>query len=186
VQIDQSAGSRWFVVPDGYYFHQGHGWIRPEAGQIVRVGLDDFAQRLLGRPNAIQLPRIGQRLQLGERAWAVTVDATLLTMLSPVEGKVVAINRTLRDTPELVNADPYGAGWLLEVRVVRPKTALKNLMSGALAASWMEQATERVRAMCNGQLGMVLPDGGEPIPGFICAVAPDEWAAAARAFLLTD
>ncbi len=186
MQTDRSPGRGWFTVPEGYYFHQGHGWVRPELGKIVRVGLDDFAQRLLGRPDAIQLPRVGQRLQLGEPGWMVTAEAAFLPMLSPVEGKVVAINHALRDSPELVNADPYGTGWLLEVRVVRLRTALANLLSGLLAMSWMDQITDRIRVLCDGQLGAVLPDGGEPVSGFIRAIAPDEWVTAARAFLLTE
>ncbi|MBI2072487.1 MAG: hypothetical protein HYT81_05535 [Gemmatimonadetes bacterium] len=60
---------RWFDVPEGRYFHQGHAWVLPESEDVVRVGMDDFAQKLLGRAAGFVLPEVGARLAPGERGW---------------------------------------------------------------------------------------------------------------------
>ena len=60
---------RWFDVRDGFFFHQGHSWAAPDDGDLMRVGVDDFAQKLLGAPAAIELPAVGTSLRQGERGW---------------------------------------------------------------------------------------------------------------------
>jgi glycine cleavage system H lipoate-binding protein len=176
----------WFDVRNDVYFHQGHGWVAPPEGDVVTVGMDDFAQRLLGHPEAIELPAVGAQLRQGDRGWALQVDSKSISMLSPVDGEVVAVNQQVAAEPELVNADPYDRGWLLKVRVPRPETTRKNLLSGRLATAWMAQTVERLRAMPVGDLGVVLPDGGMPVDGFVRALAPEDWDRVARELLLSE
>ncbi|MBI2401718.1 MAG: glycine cleavage system protein H [Gemmatimonadetes bacterium] len=163
---------RWFDVPEGRYFHQGHAWVLPESEDVVRVGMDDFAQKLLGRAAGFVLPEVGARLAPGERGWQVQVDGHAIPMLSPVGGEVVAVNADLLASPGLANADPYDRGWLVKVRVPNPAVASRNLLSGKLARAWMD--------------GMVvLPDGGFPVSGFARAMSPEAWDQVAREFLLS-
>ncbi len=176
----------WLRVPEGVLFHQGHSWASPESGDVVRVGADDFAMRLLGRPRAIDLPPLGARLTQGERAWEMEVDSRWIPMLSPVDGEVIAINRDLKSAPELASDEPFDRGWLLKVRVPNARANLKNLLSGRLAKSWMEETVERLRAMRAGELGIVMPDGGIPVDGFARILAPERWDEVAREFLLSD
>ena len=61
----------WFILAKNYYFHQGHSWVMPEENNIVRVGIDDFAVKLLGKPDSFELPRIGSRLNQGETGWKI-------------------------------------------------------------------------------------------------------------------
>jgi glycine cleavage system H lipoate-binding protein len=178
--------SGWIELKDGFYFHQGHSWAVPVHGPAVRVGMDDFAQKLLGKPAAIELPDVGSSLKQGEPAWVVEVDSQRVDMLSPVDGEVTAVNRGVLDSPELVCGDPYGTGWLLEVRVPSPKRVFRNLLTGKLARMWMEATVEKVRSMRAGELGIVLPDGGFPVSGFARALSPDRWDEVAREFLLSD
>lgn len=177
---------RWFALPEGRYFHQGHAWVAPERDDVMRVGMDDFAQKLLGRPAGFVFPDVGARLAPGERGWQVQVDGHAIPMVSPVGGEVVEVNQELLASPGLVNADPYDRGWLLKIRVPDPAAASRNLLSGKLARAWMDGITERLREMRVGELGVVLPDGGFPVSGFARALSPEGWDRVAREFLLSE
>ena len=182
-----TAGERrvggWFILPEKYCFHQGHSWAIPEDGNVVKVGMDDFAHRLLGRPDAIELPALGTPLLQGERGWAIRVGSTAVEMLSPVEGEVVGVNYEVADSPGILCADPYDQGWLLRVRVTDRRRNEKNLLCGTLARAWLEEQLRAVRV----ELGLVLPELGTDTgcDGFARAVAPDEWHEVAGALLLS-
>jgi glycine cleavage system H protein len=131
-----------FLLLKDLFYHQGHGWVKPEPQDTVRIGVDDFVQKLIGRASFIDLPRVGAFLKQGEKGWKMGGESISLDVLSPVDGEVLEVNdRALRD-PQTVNRDPYGSGWLLKVRV--PKTAdnTANLLSGEPAEAWMEKTVE--------------------------------------------
>jgi glycine cleavage system H lipoate-binding protein len=173
----------WFTLPEEYCFHQGHAWAIPENENVVKVGMDDFAHKLLGRPDAVKLPQLGTRLLQGERGWEIMVGSTLVGMLSPVEGEVVGVNYEVVDSPEILCSDPYHRGWLLRVRVPEQRRSQRNLLCGNLAQAWLE---EQLRAM-RVDLGLVLSELGPPTGchGFAQAVAPDDWHEVASGLLLT-
>jgi glycine cleavage system H lipoate-binding protein len=175
----------WFALTDGYHFHPGHAWAAPTDGDIVTVGLDDFAATLVGPPDGIELPAVGADVRQGEPGWSVQAGDRTLTMLSPIEGQVVAVNQSVLETPRLAADDPYGQGWLLKVRAPNRKASLKNLLSGELASVWMRLATDRLQRLPAAGLGVVMADGGTPVRGFGRALGPDEWQAVARDFFLT-
>ncbi len=185
-QVPRVAG--WFRVPDGYAFHQGHSWALEEPGGsgLMRVGMDDFSQKFLGRPGAIRLPEVGTQLKQGERGWDVEVESRSIPMVSPVEGRVVEVNPDVLASPELVQSKPYDDGWLLKVEVANPKAARNNLLSGRLARAWNRATVDRLQHLQAGELGLLLPDGGVPVDGFVRALSPDGWEALAREFLLSN
>jgi glycine cleavage system H lipoate-binding protein len=175
----------WFVVPEGYHFHRGHTWATPEGGGVVRVGIDDFAQRLVGSPASLLLPREGERVEQGRPGWEIESDGHTLDMLSPVAGEVIEINPEVARDPSLVSQDPYGRGWLLKVRVPRGKAVFENLLPAELARAWMERATAALSSQFGPELGTVLQDGGLPVSGFARQLAPDRWHRIAAEHLLT-
>lgn len=175
----------WFSLPDHLLFHQGHTWAARAGEDIVTVGLDDFAQKLVGEPASVRLPQPGTALRQGERAWELDVDSRSVGMVSPVDGKVLSVNPRIQETPELVCADPYGEGWLMKVKVPGPSRMRRNLLSGSLARAWMSETVERLRAMRAGELGILLPDGGVPISGFVRELSPEGWADLAEEFFLS-
>jgi glycine cleavage system H lipoate-binding protein len=183
VTVRERRVGGWFVLPDEYCFHQGHSWAIPEDENVVKVGMDDFAHRLLGRPDAIELPGLGTRLLQGGRGWAIRMGSTAVEMLSPVEGEVVGVNYEVVDSPEILCSDPYDQGWLLRVRVRDRKRNEKNLLCGTLARAWLEEQLRAVRV----DLGLVLPELGTATgcDGFARAVAPDDWHEVASALLLS-
>jgi glycine cleavage system H protein len=180
--LGQMAG--WFHVPEALHFHPGHAWARIGDGELVSVGIDDFANRLVGRA-AVELPPVGARLLQGERAWSLVCDGRAVDMLSPVDGTVVAVNERLRDAPELLERDPYGEGWVVRVRAPRIAANAKHLLRGSLARRWMEDACEGLQTLMSPELGRVYQDGGLPVDGMARNLDAARWDAIARRFLLT-
>lgn len=184
-RVPAENGTR-FRIPEGLYYHQGHSWLRPEPDSIGVVGLDDFAQKLIGKVDAIELPAPGTRLAQGEEAWNLVVDAERIPMLSPVAGDVVEINREVLQSPDVVSQDPYGRGWLLKVKSSRATSNTRNLLTGKLARVWMEEALDRLQPLHARTLGPLLQDGGVPVAGMARALDPEHWNSFARTHLLTD
>jgi glycine cleavage system H protein len=176
----------WFRVPAGYHYHRGHTWVRPDAGGLLRVGMDDFAQKFLGRPRALLLPAVGERLEQGEKGWRVQVGDHEVPLLSPAQGEVAEINEEAVASPDLVQRDPYGRGWLLKVRSSRPAAGLKNLLPDSLAQAWMEDTSRRLGAFMGADLGLVLQDGGVPVSGIARQLGGEEWSRLAAEMLLTE
>ena len=180
-----------FRVPEGYDFHQGHTWMKadhtnPNRQRLVKVGLDDFAQKLIGRVDAVELPAVGSRLTQGEKGWSLKVDSEAIPMLSPVDGEVVAVNQEVLRSPGILSRDPYGAGWLLEVNSDRIAADTRNLLSGKVARAWMETSLENLHPVRHEALGPVLQDGGIPLEGIARVLGGDKWMELAKTHLLTD
>jgi glycine cleavage system H lipoate-binding protein len=175
-----------FRVPEGLYYHQGHGWLRPEPGPSGVVGMDDFAQKLVGKVDSIELPAVGTRLAQGAEGWKVVVDSIPIPMLSPANGEVVAVNQEVLRSPELLQKDPYGKGWLVKLKGSQIAADTRQLLSGKLARAWMENALEKLQPVHERYAGQVLQDGGEPVEGIARAVAGEGWQVLARKHLLTE
>lgn len=176
----------WFSMADGYYYHQGHTWAAPEDKNTLRVGLDDFAQKLVGKAEIVDLPKVGDKLDQGEAGWKMTIDSKVISMLSPVSGEVIDVNQKVLDDPDLINKEPYKNGWLFKVKTPKLQTNLKNLLSGKLAKAWMEETVDRVGGSLTAQGGLVMQDGGQMISGFAREIDPEHWDQFAADFLLTN
>jgi glycine cleavage system H lipoate-binding protein len=176
----------WFAMPEGLHFHRGHTWAAPEEGGVFRVGIDDFAQRLVGRADAVELPRTGARVEPGTPGLELKFDGQAVSLLSPLAGEVVETNPAVQRDPRLLCDDPYGEGWLMKVRVPRPAAALSNLLSGRTARAWMDDAAESLSALMGPKLGPVLQDGGVPVSGFAREISPQDWHRVARELLLAS
>jgi glycine cleavage system H protein len=181
------ATGGWFHLPEGkIYYHQGHSWAIPESGNVVRVGIDDFAQKLVGRIDAVKFPQVGSQVAQGEKAWSLLVGAKSIDMLSPVDGKILAINESLISSPESIGKDPYGQSWLLKVQVPKISANLKNLLSGKLARKWMEGIKENLLGRMNYNLGAVSQDGGVPVYGIARSLDRERWDEIVREYFLVS
>lgn len=176
----------WFALAEGYYFHPGHSWATPDDAGMVYVGLDDFAAQLVGTPDGLSLPAPGTVLRQGGAGFTLDAGGRAVALVSPVEGAVVEVNRRVMERPQLATDDPYGEGWLFKVKTTDRKATLRNLLSGATAAAWMREVTERLRGLPGAELGIVMPDGGAPVRGFGRTFGPAEWSAVTREFFLMD
>jgi glycine cleavage system H protein len=101
-------------VPGELRYTADHEWARADAG-AVRVGITDYAQDALGDVVFVQLPTVGSRVEQGAVLGEVESTKSVSEIYAPVSGEVRAVNETLSDTPELLNSDPYGEGWICEI-----------------------------------------------------------------------
>lgn len=178
------AINEWFNLPEEIYYHLGHTWAADERKNLVRVGIDDFAQRLLGKINAVKVPSIGSTVNQGEKGWTLEVDSKKIDMLSPVDGKVVEINEKIVDSPENINKYPY-VSWLMKVESPRFSVNKKQLLSGTLAKKWMEEVKENLLSRMGYNFGLVYQDGGSLVDGMAKNLDRDKWDDIARDFFLT-
>ncbi|AQL43765.1 glycine cleavage system protein H [Halorientalis sp. IM1011] len=116
-----------FEIPEDCRFLDSHEWARREDG-TVRVGISDFAQDELGDVVFVELPAEGDQVTQGEEFGVVESIKAVSDLYSPVSGTVVAVNDDLVDAPELVNEDPYGDGWMLDVEI-DDESELDDLLS---------------------------------------------------------
>ena len=105
------------TTPDDRRYTDQHEWALVQDGTVVRVGITDHAQDALGDIVFVQLPEVGEEVGPGNPIGEVESTKSVSDVYSPVPGTVSAVNEALTDAPETVNADPYGAGWLVEITV---------------------------------------------------------------------
>jgi glycine cleavage system H protein len=103
-------------VPPDLQYTVEHEWIRRTGDDTVRVGITDFAQSALGDVVFVQLPDVDSQVTAGGSFGEVESTKSVSDLYAPVTAKVVAVNDDLEGSPDLVNTDPYGAGWLLELQ----------------------------------------------------------------------
>ncbi len=131
------------VVINGYQhseqcqYHRGHTWTLPEHGGNMRIGLDDFAARLIGHTDAIELPSPGSRILAGEPCFAFRRDRHWVKVLAPIAGIVVSINEEVVRSPGLVHRNAFDEGWLALVKPERKTSRCPPLLQGEEAKEWM-------------------------------------------------
>lgn len=106
-------------LPEDLKYAKSHEWAKLEPNQVVRVGITDFAQDELGDLVYIELPKVGQKVSIGEQCAVVESVKTASDLYSPIDGEVIEINEILTDEPERVNEDPY-ATWLFCIKADDP------------------------------------------------------------------
>jgi glycine cleavage system H protein len=116
-------------VPDDLRYSKDHEWIRAE-GNVIRLGITDYAQDALGDIVFVQLPESGATVSAGATFTEVESTKSVSDIYAPVSGVVVEANLALGDSPELVNTDPYGDGWLCVIEMSNDKD-LDTLMSAS-------------------------------------------------------
>lgn len=115
------------MIPDELRYTSEHEWVGVDENGRVRVGITDFAQDALGDIVFVQLPEPGTAINASEAIGEVESTKSVSELYAPVTGKVVARNELLVDTPELINTDPYGSGWMFEIEPA-DRTALADLL----------------------------------------------------------
>ena len=175
-----------YELPEQLHYHRGHTWAKVIGKDTVTVGVDDFARRLLGKTEGVELPVVGSYVRQGGKGARIQVEGRAADVIAPVDGEVVAVNRDLKADPHLVADDPYGRGWLIKIRSTNLAAALRNLFSGNLARRWIEDAKEQLELRLMALSGSVLQDGGEPAPDFARHVETDDWKGLVEQFLLTQ
>jgi glycine cleavage system H protein len=174
-----------FGLPEHLKYHPGHTWALGESPDLVRVGLDDFAARLLGKVETVLLPQRGRWVRQGQPLVTFFRDGVQTKLVSPIEGVVANVNDAVLKDPSLSLKDPYGDGWLITVQSPDAPTNFRNLLGGDLARSWMEEAASRLRGRIPALAGAVAQDGGLAEADLTKRLPDADWAEVTREFFLT-
>ena len=123
--------SEEYKVADGLYYTKEHEWAKKLDDGLVAVGVDDYAQAQLHEIVYVELPEMDAEVGQGEALGAVESVKAVSDMYSPVSGKVVEVNESLLDSPEKINDDPYGEGWIAKIMPGSLEEDLGKLMEAA-------------------------------------------------------
>jgi glycine cleavage system H protein len=129
-------------VPDGLHYTKEHEWVKIENDKC-RVGITDYAQRSLHEVVYVDLPNIGKVLTQNAIFGTVESVKAVSELYSPISGEVMERNNKLVDSPELVNQEPYGAGWIVVVKPSRLQDDLKMLLDAKAYASFIQEVTKK-------------------------------------------
>lgn len=119
--------------PEDLKYSEEHEWVRAGNGRTVRVGITDFAAEALGDIVFVSLPTVGEEIAAGDSCGELESTKSVSDVFTPVGGVVTAVNETLSDSPETVNQDPYGDGWLFEIELAEDGDTDSLLDSDAYA-----------------------------------------------------
>lgn len=141
-----------FRLPLDRYYHRGHTWVQPEGLGTYAVGLDAFAQRLIGVPDRVELPRVGTRLHANGSGWIARKGNARIRILSPIDGVVTET----AETPD---------GWQVRLRSGPSDETTGHLLRGTEVTPWIIREFERLQyAVSPDGVGVSLADGGELVP----------------------
>jgi glycine cleavage system H lipoate-binding protein len=175
-----------FKIPQGYYFHRGHTWVKLEEGSEVCIGLDDFALKLFGPLDGIVSPLFGKEIVEGQRDISITRGSESAGLCSPVSGVVVESNGRLRGGKEAVNIDPYSDGWVVRVHATNLREDLKKLIIGHETEDFIKRESDRLYEVMEEATGPLAADGGYPANDIIGKIPGLEWKRLAGLFLGSD
>jgi len=120
-------GEENVIIQDDLLYTESHEWVRVD-GDLVTIGISDFAQHELGDIVFVELPEVGSKVSAGEPCGSIEAVKAVEDLICPISGKVEEKNTDLEDTPDLINKSPYEEGWLLKVRLAN-RDELENLLS---------------------------------------------------------
>jgi len=131
-----------YNMPDDLYYEENHFWVKPE-GDILIMGMDDFAQTMAGEIVYIQLPDEGKKLKKGKKFAKIESGKWLGKVYAPVNGELIAVNEELEDNPGLINDDCYGKGWMFKIKP-DDMSELEQLIHGSEAVEkWLQADIEK-------------------------------------------
>lgn len=126
-----------YNLPDDLYYTSDHAWVKVE-GNLVRVGMNDFAQKLAGAISFVKLPKVGKELPAGKLLSSMQSGKWAGRLEVPMAGKVVEVNKELLHEPQKMNQDCYGNGWIALLEPGNFQEDLGKLMTGPQAAEWLK------------------------------------------------
>lgn len=142
-----TSGPSFHVPQDRHYHRTQHLWARLDQGSgRVRVGIDTMGLESLGELAFVSLQEVGAAIQQGQPLGTLEAAKMATSISSPVSGTLLARNEAVLQDPARVHADPYGAGWLVEIEPGDWEVESQQLVSGAAIAEWVAAETERFRS----------------------------------------
>jgi len=177
-----------FELPASLHYHLGHTWALAESPNLIRVGMDDLAAHLVGGVERVTLPQRGRWVRQGQKLVTLIRDGAQADMVSPMEGMITDINEAVVRDPALALHDPYGQGWLVKMQAPDPDTNFRNLLGGAVARQWMEEAAHRLRMQLERAVTApsfaLAQDGGLALHDLTAQMPDKDWGEFVREYFL--
>jgi len=177
-------------IKKSLYYHPGHTWVSVEEADEVRIGIDQFLGKMIGKVKGIMLPLLGGRFAQGETLCSIIQEEGILHIVFPVSGSILSVNQKLKDHPELVSKDPLGEGFLLTLRPKNFQRDQKHLFFGEAALFWHQKELERFKTAVVSELstdqkglGMTMQDGEIRLRDIKGWVGPERYIELVSAFL---
>ena len=145
--VGESSSRHEINVPAGVFVANSHSWVGIHMNGLVRVGVDDFTQKTIGRIDAVELPEQGSTVRRGEPLFTLRRGSRRLAVPSPLSARVTGLNAALLDRPELIKLKPYELGWVCTMEPTDLTGDLRELRIGADAVSWYRDEIDRCTAM---------------------------------------
>ncbi|MBN1255592.1 MAG: glycine cleavage system protein H [Deltaproteobacteria bacterium] len=190
-QGDRASGEtmtvRGFLLDDTVYYHRGHLWLQRVNGK-VRLGLDDFGQWLLGDIDKISFPRRKEHVERNKPLLRIRCSHGTAEIASPLSGTLMNANEEVRRDTSLINTDPYGAGWLVELRLAeaeldRLEQGGEGFIATPGARRWLEDEIDRLHGVLETEIGITMSDGGQLIDTLRDVVTQSQWGILIKTFL---
>lgn len=168
-------------VPDGLFFHPGHSWAAVTQDGKVRVGIDDFTNKLLGQFDSIEVKNQGGTVKQGEPLLVIRQGRRTAEIVAPVSGVVEMTNTQTMANPASVQSDPYNSGWVCAIKPTNLMDSLKKLNIAETAKKWASEEVDRMRDFLVGAsfenklVGQTLQDGGAPVEGVLSYMSDEAW-----------
>jgi glycine cleavage system H protein len=134
-----------FKIPQNLHYTEEHEWVLIEGAERVRIGITDYAQRSLHEIVFIEVPEDERLVKRMEPIGTAESVKAVSEIYSPLSGRVVAVNRELEMSPELVNQDPYGKGWIIIIEPSNLETELPGLLTSTQYAEYLKEALTQKR-----------------------------------------
>jgi glycine cleavage system H protein len=156
--LPKAAG---FYINESLYYFRNHVWLQLERNGTYRVGLDDFAGRLIGEVDKIDLPPVGRGLEMEEYCLSLHHHFGDLEFFSPLNGTISSVNQRLGEEPALLTEEPYTKGWLMTVEPKSIAKSNRNFLKGDEAEKWMVEEANSLFASLQTAAGVTMQDGAE-------------------------
>jgi glycine cleavage system H protein len=130
-----------YNIPDDLYYSKEHEWIRVE-DEIAVIGITDYAQKSLHEIVYVETPKVNSQIEQFQSIGSVESVKSVSDIFAPVSGKIIEINAELAESPELLNEDPYGKGWIAKIQLANFDEDLKKLLTAEQYANYIKSLEE--------------------------------------------
>ena len=173
--------SKDFRIPKGVFFAANHTWTKVNDDGKVRIGLDDFIQKVVGKIDRIEFMNPGEEVKSGDKIIKIVQDGRSIYLKSPVDGRIAMVNRDLEADASKIKVDPYKA-WAIEVEPKHLSKDLRNMKIAESASNWFKKELKRFKEFVstevtatNNLVGATAQDGGIPVEGLLERMENGTW-----------
>lgn len=173
----------WFKLEPSFYYSKNHLYFVKAGKNTAYIGLDHFAQKLIGDPDKILFPRRKINLNKGEKVFSLRFGNEEIDIKIPTEIKILQVNKDYNTRPAFSDKSNYKNDWLLKVSIPDIENKLQKFLTGDSVKMWLDENMNRLNAMMSQKESYVLQDGGEIINGFAKEFSKENWKEIVNSFM---